>query len=360
MSTAAPIKVLICDDSALVRKMLRRTLESDPELVVVGEATNPYEAKDLIPKTRPDVLTLDIEMPRMDGLTFLRVLMKKWPMPVVVFSTLSTSGSQIAYKALELGAMEVLGKPQSGSRQFFQLQAKITQIVKTLGRVGIRTNAQRRLASGGSTAPALTAQSTWPAPRPGQLVLLGASTGGTEAIRSIMPHLPANFPPMCIVQHIPPVFSRTFAQHLNEITPLNVREATHGDRCEPGTVLVAPGDYHMVVLRDTRGYYVSLNQAEPVWHQRPAVEILFRSALKLEPSKTIAGLLTGMGSDGGQGLKALRDAGARTFGQSEETCVVYGMPRVAEKLGACEKMVDLLQVPLYLQRLLAQPASVPA
>lgn len=357
---AKVIKVLLCDDSAFIRNLLRRMLEPDPELVIVGEATDPYVAKDLIPKVKPDVLILDLEMPRMDGLTFLKVLMKKWPLPVLVFSTLSTRGSDIAYKALELGAMEVLGKPQSGGRAFAQLQPKIHQIVKTLGVVGLRTNLKRSArVPGGSEGP-LHSQAAWPTPAPGTVCLLGSSTGGTEALRSIIPHLPKNFPPTCIVQHIPPVFSRTFAQHLNETTPLHVREAVEGDRCDPGTVLIAPGDYHMILHQDSRGYYVTLNQASPVWHQRPAVEVLFRSALKCQPHKTIAGILTGMGSDGGQGLKQLREAGARTFGQSEKTCVVYGMPRVAEELGACEKMVDLAKIPLYLQRLLAQPASVPA
>lgn len=360
MASASPIRVLICDDSPFIRTLLRRTFERDPDLEVVGEATNPYEAKDLIPRTRPDVLTLDIEMPRMDGLTFLRVLMKKWPLPVLVFSTLSTRGSRIAYKALELGAMEVLGKPQTGSREFAQLQPKIIQIVKTLGQTGVRSARSHLAAGGAGTAVPSVVGSQWAKPRAGQLVLIGSSTGGTEALRSIIPQLPAAFPPTCIVQHIPPVFSRTFAQHLNELSPLNVCEATNGARCDPGTVLVAPGDYHMVLHQDGRGYYVTLNQAAPVWHQRPAVEVLFRSAVKLNPRRTIAGILTGMGSDGGQGMKALRDAGARTFGQSEESCVVFGMPRVAEQLGACEKMVDLAKIPLYLQRLLAEPVNVTA
>lgn len=360
MPLESPIRVLICDDSPFVRTVLRRTFERDPEIEVVGEATNPYEAKDLIPKTRPDVLTLDIEMPRMDGLTFLRVLMKKWPLPVLIFSTLSTSGSSIAYKALELGAMEVLGKPQSGGREFAQMQPKIIEIVKTLGRVGIHKNRTRMQSVAGERDEHSPVASLWPKPRPGQLVLFGASTGGTEALRSIIPHLPAEFPPTCIVQHIPPVFSRTFAQHLNDLSPLNIAEAVDGDRCNPGTVLVAPGDYHLVIHQDKDGYYVKLNQSAPVWHQRPAVEVMFRSAVNLQPKKIIAGIFTGMGSDGGQGLKALRDAGARTFGQSEESCVVFGMPRVAQELGACEKMVDLPRVPIYLQRLLAQSASIPA
>jgi two-component system, chemotaxis family, protein-glutamate methylesterase/glutaminase len=360
MPPGSPIRVLICDDSPFIRTLLRRTFERDPELEVVGEATNPYEAKDLIPRVRPDVLTLDIEMPRMDGLTFLRVLMKKWPLPVLVFSTLSTRGSRIAYKALELGAMEVMGKPQDGSRAFAQLQPKIIQVVKTLGQVGLRPRlAPPREVAGNAVGP-IPPAGAWPRPRPGQLVLLGASTGGTEALRKIISHLPAEFPPTCIVQHIPPVFSRTFAQHLNDLSPLAISEATDGARCGPGTVLVAPGDYHMVLHQDSQGYYVRLNQAAPVWHQRPAVEVLFRSAVHLQPRKTIAGILTGMGSDGGQGLKTLRDAGAQTFGQSEETCVVYGMPRVAEQLGACEKMVDLAKIPLHLQRLLSPPANVPA
>lgn len=359
-SDSQPIRVLICDDSAFVRSLLRRIFERDPDLLVVGEATNPYEAKDLIPRTRPDFLTLDIEMPRMDGLTFLRVLMKKWPIPVLVFSTLSTRGSRIAYKALELGAMEVLGKPQS-SEEFLRVQPKIIQIAKALGRIGVRTNRQR----GTSKTPGVPPDraplpNQWPTPRPGQIVLIGASTGGTEAIRSLMPQLPADFPPMCIVQHIPPVFSRTFAEHLDQLTPLRVTEASHGSRCDPGTVLVAPGDHHLVLHRDAQGYYVTLNQAAPVWHQRPAVEVLFRSAAKLSPEHVIAGLLTGMGSDGAQGLKQLREAGARTFGQSEESCVVYGMPRVAHDLGACEKMIDLPDIPRHLQRLLAEPSSIPA
>lgn len=352
------VKVLLCDDSGFVRTALRQILEPDPGIHIVGEASDPYEAKDLIPKVKPDMIILDLEMPRMDGLTFLKVLMKKWPLPVLVFSSLSTRSSDLAYKALQLGAMDVLAKPTSGGSALAHLEPKIKQIVKTLGNVGMRTNQQREelLKRRLTSIP----DRDWPEPASDTVCLLGASTGGTEALRSIISHLPVNFPPTCIAQHIPPVFSHAFAKHLNEITPLTVKEAQHGDRCDQGTILIAPGDHHMILRQDRRGYYVSLNQAAPVWHQRPAVEVLFRSATRCQPAKTIAGILTGMGSDGGHGLKQLRDAGARTFGQSKDSCVVYGMPRVAEELGACENMVDLEDIPIYLQRLLAHPVSVPA
>ncbi len=360
-------RVLIVDDSAVVRQMVTRILNDDPDLEVVGSAPDPYFARDKILELKPDVLTLDIEMPRMDGLTFLKILMEHHPIPVVVMSSLSQAGSEVAMEALGLGAVDVLGKPD-GSFSVGDLGPQLVQKVKAAA-------LSRRLPRKPASTPAApnkkgatpTGKVTPVPTRPGtsivsplrpaapvthddepphkyhprQIVLLGASTGGTEALKDVLTALPADMPGICVVQHIPAYFSGAFARRLDSLCALRVKEAVDGDKVEPGLVLVAPGNFHMVLSWTGGAYRVSLKQGPMVWHQRPAVDVLFKSAADLAKGFAVGAVMTGMGKDGAEGLLMLKQRGARTFAQSEETCVVYGMPKACFELGAAERMVPL-------------------
>jgi two-component system chemotaxis response regulator CheB len=332
-----PIRVLIVDDSAVVRRLATEALTADPGIEVVGTAADPYIARDRLRELQPDVMTLDLEMPRMDGLTFLRLLMESRPMPVIVMSSLTQRGSEYALEALHLGAVEVLGKP-SGSFSFGDLGPRLIECVRMAARV---RPAPRR------PAPAATPP---PAPRtaaadPRALILLGASTGGTEALRDVLVGLPDGLPPIAIVQHIPATFSRAFAERLNKLCSYEVREAVDGDILRPGLALVAPGNFHLLVQRRSPGYAVRVVTGPQVWHQRPAVDLLFKSAADCGAAPhAIAGVLTGMGKDGAEGLKLLRDKGAATFAQDEATSVVYGMPKAAFENGGAQVVLPLPRV----------------
>jgi two-component system chemotaxis response regulator CheB len=337
MSPPRPIRVLIVDDSALVRRMASAALSSDPQIEVVGTAIDPVAAQEMIPALRPDVLTLDLEMPRMDGLTFLRLLMERHPLPVVVMSSLTSRGSDYALEALRLGAVEVIGKSGAGSIE--ELGAELVLKVKAA--------AAARLSRGAGTAPSALRPARKPARPatsfdPRALILLGASTGGTEALRDVLTRLPADLPPIAIVQHIPAVFSRNFADRLNTLCALEVREAADGDRLLPGTALVAPGGHHLLLHWRGDHYAARITEGPLVWHQRPAVDLLFASAAAAGAgARCVAGLLTGMGRDGAEGLLQLRQRGATTFAQDEATCVVFGMPRAAWQAGATDTMLPL-------------------
>jgi two-component system chemotaxis response regulator CheB len=334
MNPIKKIRVLVVDDSAVVRRMISDALAADPEIEVVGTACDPYVARDQILKLNPDVLTLDIEMPRMDGLTFLRILQQHRPMPVVIVSSLTQAGSQAALAALELGAVDVLAKPQSA----WNLGALREQLA-----VRVKGAARARLANlktaAGTVMPAVTGNYS-----PRQVVLIGASTGGTEAIKNVLTRLPAGLPGICIVQHIPPVFSRTFAERLNECCAFEVREAKHGDELKVGLALVAPGDQHLTLAWNGARYQVALHQGPMLHHVRPAVDLMFESAVSAGKN-ALAVLLTGMGRDGAAGMKKLKTAGAGTIAQNEETCVVYGMPRAAVELGAVDRVLPLDLIP---------------
>jgi len=374
------IRVLVIDDSATVRRMVTDALSADPEIEVVGTAMDPYIAKDKILALKPDVLTLDLEMPRMDGLTFLRILMERHPIPVVIMSSLSQPGSQQALEALQCGAVEVLGKPGS-SYSIGDLGPQLVLKIKAAAQARLRgalpaptprpepPPAPAAPPAPGPTMAATTLPPPPPAPRPAvlpafqrilvgtpparppivggpppgsrKLILIGASTGGTEAIREVLQRLPGNLPPIAIVQHIPATFSKAFADRLNSLCQMEVREAKDGDEFRPGLALVAPGNFHLMVQRQGSRYVARVTGGPPVWHQRPAVDILFKSAVDSAAPHTVAILLTGMGKDGAEGLLQLRQHGARTYAQSEESCVVYGMPRAACELGAAERMVPL-------------------
>ena len=354
------IKVLVVDDSAIVRKLLTEQLGKDNDIEVVGTAIDPYVARDQILKLKPDVLTLDIEMPRMDGLTFLKILMKHHPMPIIIFSSLTQAGSQFAIQALQLGAVDVLGKP-SGSYSVGDMGLQLVEKVKAAARARLGNLSSAVAAAAVPEGAERTAPAPAPAPaplrttvpaipassfHPRQLVLLGASTGGTEALREVLTRLPREMPGIAVVQHIPPHFSRAFADRLNTLCDLDVREAIHGDIVQPGLVLVAPGDYHMILKWNGRAYQVHLNKEAMVWHQRPAVDNLFSSAVEAGAGPySVGGLLTGMGKDGADGLLKLRQARATTYAQNEETCVVFGMPKAAMELGAAEQMLPLPDFP---------------
>ena len=338
MTPAKKIRVLVVDDSAVVRRMISEALSSDAEIEVVGTACDPFVARDKILELNPDVLTLDIEMPRMDGLTFLRILQHHRPIPVIIVSSLTPAGSRTALAALELGAVEVLAKPQS-AWNLGDLRDQLARSVK--GAMRARLDNLRppppKIPGGPLECPGQFS--------PRQLIVIGASTGGTEAIKDVLLRLPDGLPGILIVQHIPPVFSKTFADRLNELCAMEVREAVHGDEVRPGTALVAPGDFHMVVGWGSDSYRVQLRQDPPIHHTRPAVDMLFNSAARCAGTQAVGVLLTGMGRDGAQGMQQLKLNGATTIAQNEASCVVYGMPRAAVELGVVDRLLPLEQIP---------------
>lgn len=333
------IRVLVVDDSAIVRKILSEALSAEEDIEVVGTAPDPYIARDKILALKPDVLTLDIEMPRMDGLSFLRRIMQYHPMPVIIISSLAHSGCSAALQALEIGAVEALGKP-GGPFSVGELRLVLANKVRAaaLARLPSRSEpAQPDRILPVAKAPVATRAV------PG-LILIGASTGGTEAIREILKELPEHCPPILIVQHIPPVFSKAFADRLNQTCRLHVKEAADGDSVRPGEVLIAPGDFHMILRRNVTGLIVQVKTGQRICYQRPSVDVLFQSAAELAGKKTVAALLTGMGNDGAAGLLKLRQAGVRTIAQDEASCVVYGMPREAARLEAAEQILPLRRI----------------
>jgi two-component system chemotaxis response regulator CheB len=353
MSAIKKIRVLVVDDSAVVRRMITDALSLDPGIEVVGTACDPFVARDKILELQPDVMTLDIEMPRMDGLTFLRILQQHRPMPVIVISSISQAGSRAALDAMEFGAVDVLAKPRS-AWNLGDLRDQLARRVKAA--MSARLNHIRPAArtAANTPAPAEVAGSY----SPKQLVVIGSSTGGTEAVKELLQRLPDGLPPILIVQHIPPVFSKTFADRLNEVCAMEVREAVAGDEARAGTVLVAPGDFHMVVEWTGGCYRVQLRQDPPIHHTRPAVDMLFNSAAKCAGANAIGIILTGMGRDGAQGMQQLKANGALNIAQNEETCVVYGMPRAAVELGVVDRVLPLDQIPHALMHALRDRSPV--
>ncbi len=338
------IRVLIVDDSAIVRKILAEALSGEPDIEIVGSAPDPYVARDKILSLEPDVVTLDIEMPRMDGLTFLRKLMQFHPLPVVVISSLAQPSCRIALKALETGAVEVLAKP-GGPYSVGELRHGLAHKVRAAAAARIRRSIEP------SPRPAAPAPTPTPAVLPGSplredtVIAIGASTGGTEAIASVLSRLPASTPGTLIAQHIPPEFSRAFANRLNESCGMEVKEAEDGDTLRPGLALVAPGDFHLVARKSGGRFFVNVKTGPRVCYQRPSVDVLFHSVADVAGKRAVGVLLTGMGSDGAQGLLKMRQAGARTIAQDEASCVVFGMPREAIALGAAEQVAALRSIP---------------
>jgi two-component system chemotaxis response regulator CheB len=340
MIRGSRIKVLVVDDSAIVRKVLTDILSEEPDIEVVGTAPDPFVARDKILSLEPDVLTLDIEMPRMDGLTFLKKLMHYRPMPVVVISSLGTVSSRIAIEALETGAIDVLAKP-GGPQSVGELRVNLATKIRAAKLARLRTAVQ--LPSTQQITPArLPSGQMFPA---SAIIAIGASTGGTEAIQKILCALPADSPGIVITQHIPAVFSRSFANRLNELCAVQVREAENGDKVEPGLALVAPGNFHMLLQGAPVGYRVEVKDGPMVCFQRPAVDVLFHSVAKCAGPDATGVILTGMGSDGAQGMIAMKRAGARNIAQDEATCVVFGMPKEAIRLGAVDRILPLSAIP---------------
>ena len=338
------IKVLIVDDSSVVRKMIADALAHDPQIEVVGTAPDPYVARDKIKELNPDVLTLDIEMPRMDGLTFLKILQQHRPIPVIIISSISTAGSAAAMTALQCGAVEVLAKPTSAY--------SIGHLAEQLPR-HIKAAAAARLRPRPAGAPVVPSARRPAGPmagrfHPRQIIAIGSSTGGVEALTEVLTALPAGLPGIVITQHIPPHFSKVFAERVNSQSAVEVREAVTGDMLRAGQALIAPGDYHMTLSWAGTGYKVSLNQKPPVHHCRPAVDVMFRSITECFGARVVCAILTGMGSDGAAGMKLLKTIGAKTIAQDEESCVVYGMPRAAVELGVVDRVLPLSQIPAAL------------
>lgn len=335
------IKVLIIDDSAMIRKVFEQELSKDPEIEVVGTAPDPFVGRDKIVYLKPDVITLDIEMPRMDGLTFLEKLMKHYPLPVVVVSSLAKKGGDVALKAMELGAVEVLSKPGTAysvgdmSEQLIE-KVKAAAKVKVFKRIDdIKTNSQEQ---NRAIIASIGVKTT------NKIVAIGASTGGTDALRDVITRLPENSPPVVIVQHMPQNFTKAFADRLNSISLVTVKEADDGEYLAKGKVLIAPGNKHMEIRRSGINYYVTLFDGPMMFHQRPAVEILFNSVAKYAGQNAVGAILTGMGKDGAQGLLNMRQAGAATIAQDERTCIVFGMPKEAIDLGAAQVIKPLPQI----------------
>ena len=340
-----PIKVLIIDDSALMRALLTEIIGGAPDLKVVGAAPDPIAAREMIKSLNPDVLTLDIEMPKMNGLEFLDRLMRLRPMPVVMISSLTKNGSEVTMQALEMGAVDFIAKPRMENVSL--LESYADEI-----RDKIRTAHGARLKAGVRAAPAQ--QSAAPARATGtplsrrvldeKLIAIGASTGGTEAIKAVLTVLPEEVPGIVIVQHMPESFTASFAARLDSLSRITVIESKGGERIQPGHAYLAPGHSHLLVKRSGSGYVTELSQSEPVNRHRPAVDVLFRSVAQHARGNALGVILTGMGKDGAQGMLEMRQAGAWNIGQDQDSCVVYGMPREAAQVGAVEEVAPLNQI----------------
>ncbi|HYE86112.1 MAG TPA: chemotaxis response regulator protein-glutamate methylesterase [Vicinamibacterales bacterium] len=344
--TAAPRKsrVLIVDDSAVVRRLLTAALADEPDIEVVGSAADPIIAADLIGVHRPDVLTLDLEMPRMDGLTFLRQLMQQAPMPVIVVSSATQAGSAASIEALRAGAIDVVAKP-NGPHSVGPMGDRLKRRIRALREVKIV-----RLSPAVAPAPAAPRRSRLPGDsRRSGLIAIGASTGGTQAIEALLTRMPEDCPPIVVVQHMPANFTRAFADRLNGVCPMRVVEARGGEPLVRGVAYIAPGDYHMIVERNGVNLQTRLQQGPALHHQRPAVDVLFDSVAKIRSVRTVGILLTGMGSDGADGMVRLRAAGAQTIAEDEQSCVVFGMPKEAIARGGATHVASLLRMPALIE-----------
>jgi two-component system, chemotaxis family, protein-glutamate methylesterase/glutaminase len=335
MNARQVIRVLAVDDSAIVRQVLTRELERYPDIEVVGTAPDPYVGRDKIVELNPDVLLLDVEMPRMDGVTFLRKLMRHRPMPVIIVSSLTAKGSALALDALEAGAVEVMCKPGS-AYSVAEMTEQLVQKIRAARWAQLKRVHPAEAAAAPRPATLSISQTTH------KIIAIGASTGGTEAVKEVLMRFPANAPGTVIVQHMPAYFTTSFAERLNQLCAVEVREAQDGDSVRPGLALIAPGNYHMLLKRSGARYYVEVRDGPTVCLQRPSVDVLFKSTARFAGTNAVGAILTGMGSDGAKGLLEMRQAGAWTVAQDEKTSVVYGMPAKAVEFGAAT-----VQLPLH-------------
>ena len=343
------IRVLIVDDSAFVRQALKEILESDPQIEVMAVACDPYAAVERIRHKVPDVMTLDVEMPRMDGLTFLERIMSQHPIPVVICSTLTEAGSGVAIAALQKGAVDIITKPKLGAKEFFEeSRLRICDVVKSAAYARIKN---RRPLVASTVSPKLTADAVLPKPpshamiqTTEKVVVVGASTGGTEALSQFLQALPLDAPGIVVVQHMPEVFTARFAERLNTICRITVKESAGNESVLRGQALIAPGNHHLLLKRSGARYYVELRDGPLVSRHRPSVDVLFRSAARYAGSNAVGVIMTGMGDDGAKGMLEMKEAGAYNIAQDEATCVVYGMPGEAVKLSAVHRIMPLGQI----------------
>ncbi|NGM78232.1 protein-glutamate methylesterase/protein-glutamine glutaminase [Burkholderia multivorans] len=345
MNVVQKIKVLCVDDSALIRSLMTEIINGQPDMMVCATAPDPLVARELIKQHNPDVLTLDVEMPRMDGLDFLEKLMRLRPMPVVMVSSLTERGSEITLRALELGAVDFVTKPRVGIRDgMLDYAEKLADKIRAASRARVRQTPQpqtaARAAGGHPAAPMVNN----PLVSTEKLIIIGASTGGTEAIREVLTPLPPDAPAVLIAQHMPPGFTKSFAQRLNGLCRIAVKEAEHGERVLPGHAYIAPGHAHLLLARSGANYIAQLSDEPPVNRHRPSVDVLFRSAATHAGKNALGVILTGMGRDGAAGLLEMKRAGAHTFAQDEASCIVFGMPREAIALGAADEVAPLAEM----------------
>lgn len=331
------VKVLVVDDSATARSLIKAVLESDAGIEVVGTAPDAYIARDMIVKLKPDVICLDVEMPRMDGITFLKKLMQYMPTPVIMVSSLTRRGAKTTLDALESGAIDFVAKPHSNIYDGIDdIKDEIVEKVKSAAKVNVRNFIHK--------TPINRTPITSLSETTNKIVAIGASTGGTEALKEVLIRMPRNSPGIIIVQHMPPKFTKTFAERLNQLSEIEVKEATNGETVGNGKALLAPGDYHMVLRRSGARYYVEIGDGAKVSGHKPSVDVLFNSVAKVAGANAIGVILTGMGSDGAKGMLNMKKAGAINIAQDEASCVVYGMPKVAVQLGGVSKSVTLTKV----------------
>lgn len=342
------IKVMLVDDSAVVRQTLTQVLNSDPEINVIEACPDPFFAAKKLRNVCPDVMVLDVEMPRMDGITFFKKIMSQNPLPVIICSTLVGNGSETTVKALEYGAIDIIQKPTIGTKKFLQeATIQLTDAVKAAAKVNVKklTTTTQKI------APKLTADAVLSSVNgkamsktTEKIIVIGASTGGTEAIRSVLQAMPQDAPGIVVVQHMPQGFTASFANRLNELCKINVKEASNGDSVLRGHALIAPGNYHTLLKRSGARYYVEVREGPLVSRHRPSVDVLFRSTARYAGKNAVAAILTGMGDDGATGMKEIHETGAYTIAQDEKTSVVYGMPAVAVKQGGVDRILPLNQI----------------
>jgi two-component system chemotaxis response regulator CheB len=360
----AKIKVVVVDDSALVRSLLTEIINRQGDMQCIGAAADPLVAREMIRELNPDVITLDVEMPRMDGLEFLSRLMRLRPMPVVMVSTLTEQGADITLRALEMGAVDYVAKPRIGiTSGLNELASDIVDKIRVAACAHVKRLGPAPVAAAPGVAPQGSAPEVARAPLPRlsteKIICIGASTGGTEAIREVLVPMPADAPAIVITQHMPPGFTTSFAARLNSLCRISVEEARHGQRILPGHAYIAPGGHHLRIDRSGSNYVAVVEDTEPVNRHRPSVEVLFRSAARVLGPNALGIMLTGMGADGAQAMREMKDAGSYNYVQDEASCVVFGMPRMAIQAGAAHEILPLTQIaPALLNRLASNPALV--